>query len=139
MEVSEFTDKYIFVLPLEVRDYELDSEKIVNNSVYLNYMEHTRHKFCQYAGVPFMKLVDEGLIVVVRKIDIEYFTPLKSGDSFMSCLNFYRKGPRFVFSQHLFNERGEKICMAEITVVALKDGKLTKGDELASLFSKFLS
>ena len=35
-------DKYFFTLEIVVRDYELDSEGIVNNAVYLHYLEHTR-------------------------------------------------------------------------------------------------
>ena len=35
--------KYCFIMDMEVRDYELDCEQIVNNANYLHYMEHTRH------------------------------------------------------------------------------------------------
>ena len=38
-------DKYMFELPMKVRDYEVDVEGIVNNANYLHYMEHTRHEF----------------------------------------------------------------------------------------------
>ena len=38
-------------MDMEVRDYELDCEQIVNNANYLHYMEHTRHKFCADAGL----------------------------------------------------------------------------------------
>ena len=37
--------KYIFSMPMQVRDYEVDAEGIVNNAEYLHYMEHTRHEF----------------------------------------------------------------------------------------------
>ena len=37
--------EYIFSLEIPVRDYELDSEGIVNNANYLHYLEHTRHAF----------------------------------------------------------------------------------------------
>ena len=44
-------DKYVFSLEMKVRDYEVDCENIVNNAVYLHYLEHTRHEFCSWAGL----------------------------------------------------------------------------------------
>ena len=43
------SNDYDFVLPLTVRDYELDVQGIVNNANYLHYLEHTRHAFCTAA------------------------------------------------------------------------------------------
>ena len=48
--------KYCFIMDMEVRDYELDCEQIVNNARYLHYMEHTRHKFCSDAGLSFIEM-----------------------------------------------------------------------------------
>lgn len=48
-----------------VRDYELDSEKIVNNANYLHYMEHTRHSFCEEAGLSFTEMSRRGIMPVV--------------------------------------------------------------------------
>ena len=42
--------KYVFELPMKVRDYEVDAEGIVNNAIYLHYLEHTRHEFCDMVG-----------------------------------------------------------------------------------------
>lgn len=138
MDRIELDKKYIFSTELEVRDYELDSEQIVNNSIYLNYMEHTRHKFCNFAGCAFIDLVKEGIIAVVRKVEIEYLSPLKSGDKFFSCLNLERKGARFIFTQDIISTDGELKARAIITIVALENGKLSKGDKLAARFEKFL-
>ena len=46
-------DKYIYELTMKVRDYEVDAEGIVNNANYLHYLEHTRHEFCEQAGLTF--------------------------------------------------------------------------------------
>lgn len=132
------TSKYCFTLEMEVRDYELDCEQIVNNANYLHYMEHTRHKFCREAGFPFIEMHKSGIDAVVRKLEVEYFSPLGSGDSFVSCLNLERKGPRFIFYQDIYKENGEKVIKAVVTIVALKDGKLSKGDEIAEAFEKYL-
>ncbi|MBD5356473.1 MAG: acyl-CoA thioesterase [Bacteroides sp.] len=123
---------------MEVRDYELDCEQIVNNANYLHYMEHTRHKFCQDVGLSFIEMHRQGIDAVVRKIEIEYKTSLHGGDSFLSCLRLERKGPRFIFHQEILRPDGESVAEAVVTVVVLKDGKLTRGDELAAVFAKYI-
>lgn len=123
---------------MEVRDYELDCEQIVNNANYLHYMEHTRHKFCQEAGLPFIEMHKNGIDAVVRKIEMEYFTPLMSGDKFLSCIRIERKGPRYIFYQDIYKLTGEKVIEGIVTAVILKDGKLSRGDEIADVFSKYL-
>ena len=57
--------QYVFELPIKVRDYEVDSEGIVNNAVYLHYLEHTRHEFCEAAGISFRQMHARGLDPVV--------------------------------------------------------------------------
>ena len=123
---------------MEVRDYELDCEQIVNNANYLHYMEHTRHKFCHQVGVPFIEMHRKGLDAVVRKIEIEYFQSLKSGDRFNSCLSLQREGPRFIFHQAIFHTNDELIAKATVIVVLLQNGKLSRGDELAQIFAEYL-
>lgn len=125
-------------MDMEVRDYELDCEQIVNNANYLHYMEHTRHMFCEEAGFSFGKMHNSGIDAVVRKIEIDYLSSLRSGDRFVSCLKIERKGARFIFYQDIFKSNGEKCSSAVVTVVVLKDGKLSRGDELADVFDRYL-
>ena len=132
--MKEIKDRYRFVLEMEVRDYELDCESIVNNANYLHYMEHTRHKLCLEVGYPFIEMHRNGIDAVVSKMEIEYKTPLRSGDKFLSCINLERKGPRFIFHQDIYKTDGEPVLKAVVTVVALKDGKLSKGNEIAGAF-----
>ena len=136
--IENLKEKYTFTLEMEVRDYELDCEQIVNNANYLHYLEHTRHKLCLEAGYPFIEMHNNGIDAVVRKLEVDYFTPLRSGDSFISCINLERKGARFIFSQDLYKPSGEPVIKALVTIVALKDGKLSKGDEIAEAFIKYL-
>ena len=136
MSIAE--EKYNFILEMEVRDYELDCEQIVNNANYLHYMEHTRHKFCVHAGLPFIEMHKAGIDAVARKIEIEYFVPLMSGDSFLSCLRIERKGPRYIFHQDIIKKDGVLAASGIITIVLIKEGKVTRGDEIAAVFSKYL-
>lgn len=125
-------------MDMEVRDYELDCEQIVNNANYLHYMEHTRHKFCADAGLSFIDMHNQGIDAVVRKIEVEYKSSLRGGESFLSCLRLERKGARFIFHQDILKPDGEVVVEAIVSVVVLRDGKLSRGDELAAIFSKYL-
>lgn len=125
-------------MDMEVRDYELDCEQIVNNANYLHYMEHTRHKFCADAGLSFTEMHRAGYDAVVRKIEIEYVRSLRGGESFISCLKLERKGPRFIFHQDIIKPNGDIAASAMVTVVVLKDGRLTRGDEMGRVLAKYI-
>ncbi len=126
-------DKYIFTLEIAVRDYELDSEGIVNNAVYLHYLEHTRHAFVKQEGIPFGSLTSDGLIPVVRRMEIDYRTPLRTGDVMLSRLWLERRGARFVFHQDVYRKAGgELVVSAVVTIVCMeRDGRINRGDDLA--------
>ena len=53
---------FIYELEMKVRDYELDLQGIVNNSVYQNYLEHTRHEFLLENNVSFDELHYRGIV-----------------------------------------------------------------------------
>ncbi len=131
--------EYTYQLRLQVRDYEVDAEGIVNNAEYLHYMEHTRHEFCKMAGYTFRQMQADGLSPVVTKIEIEYKRSLGLSDEMLSCLNIRRKGPLYVFEQDIYTLDGEMVTKAKVSLACLKDGKLTRGEELAEAFSDYLT
>ena len=59
------------ILEMDVRDYELDTQGVVNNSVYQNYLEHARHQFLKVMGINFNGLHANGVDAVVHKIELE--------------------------------------------------------------------
>lgn len=131
-------EDFIYSIEIDVRDYELDSEGIVNNANYLHYLEWTRHEFCKTTGMSFDDMRRSGIIPVLNRVEIDYITSLVSGDRMTSCLNLTRKGPRFVFHQDIYNQRGEPVVKAVVSVVALENGRLSRGDVLAKAFEKYL-
>lgn len=128
---------YIFELPMKVRDYEVDSEGIVNNAIYLHYLEHTRHEFCDSAGLSFRDMHARGIDPVVNRIEIEYKSPLGLGDTMTSKLWISREGARFIFHQDIFNADGKPVVKAIVNCVCIENGKLSRGDVLAEAFSKY--
>ncbi|MBR4829370.1 MAG: acyl-CoA thioesterase [Muribaculaceae bacterium] len=132
--------KYIFTLEMAVRDYELDSEGIVNNANYLHYLEHTRHAFVKQEGIPFGSLTSSGLVPVVRRMEIDYREPLRSGDVMLSRLWIEREGARFIFHQDIFKkESGDPVVSAVVTIVCMEDGRINRGDGLAARLAKYLA
>lgn len=126
-------------MPLRVRDYEVDSQGIVNNAVYLHYLEHTRHEFCREAGTSFRRMQAAGIDPVLRSVSIEYLRPLGLGEEMISKLALRREGARFIFVQDIYSfPEMLPVIKAEVTVVCLENGRLTKGDVLAEAFAAYI-
>jgi len=116
---------HIYELELKVRDYELDLQGIVNNSVYQNYLEHTRHEFLVEQNVSFEKLHSEGIDAVVARIEMAFKFSLRSGDSFISKLHVKKEGVKYVFYQEIRRKSDDKLCIkAKVDTVVVIKGKL---------------
>ena len=131
--------KYLFEMPMRVRDYEVDCQGIVNNAIYLHYMEHTRHEFCRGAGCSFPEMHARGIDPVLRSVNIEYRRSLGLGQDFVSCINLRRDGAKFIFEQDIYALPEEELATtAEVAVVCTENGRLTRGDVLAEAFADYL-
>ena len=115
--------KDVFQLELKVRDYECDMQGIVNNAVYLNYLEHARHEFLLSRGASFSDLTNRGVIIVVAKAEIDYRRSLHSGEDFVVSVSAHRPSKvRLVFEQEiccLLDQ--EPILNARITATAVNE------------------
>ena len=116
---------YIYELDFKVRDYECDLQGIVNNSVYQNYLEHTRHEFLLSRNVSFSGLHEQGVDAVVARIEIAFKNSLRSRDEFVCKLNVKKEGVKYVFHQAIYSKPDNKLCVtAKVTTVVVVDGKL---------------
>jgi len=124
-------ETYDFELEFKVRDYECDLQGVVNNSVYQNYLEHTRHEFMLSIGLDFSDLYKKGVVAVVARIDLAYKTPLVSGDSFISRLRVEHQGIKYMFYQDIYRKADEKLCLKGIvTTTTIINGRLAVSDEI---------
>jgi len=106
-----------FEIKLSVRDYELDSFGVVNNAVYQNYLEHTRHKFLESHGLELTAYFELGLSPVITKAEIEYRSSLKSKDDFIVSLQLVvLTKVKFIFLQEIRSIPSKKLILsAKIT------------------------
>jgi acyl-CoA thioester hydrolase len=114
-----------YSLEFVVRDYECDLQGVVNNANYQHYLEHARHEFLISKGVSFVQLHEEGIDLIVTKVEIDYKYPLKSRDKFIVRLNIHREGnARLVFVQDIYRLPDEKhVVHAKVTGVATRKGR----------------
>jgi acyl-CoA thioester hydrolase len=128
--------KYIHSTEFSVRDYECDLQGVVNNANYQHYFEHARHEFLIFRGISFVELHDEGLDLIVTRIEIDYKWPLRSRDKFIVRVNFRREGNvRILIDEDIYRLPDEKlIASAVVTAVATRKGRpVAPGDLIKRL------
>ncbi len=114
-------EDYAFTLPMSVRDYECDMQGIVNNSVYQNYLEHTRHEYLKSVGIDFKAYALQGINLVVVRAELDYRFPLRGSDTFSVGLNFGRESRlKFAFYQDIYRVPDNRLILnAKIIGTAL--------------------
>ena len=128
---------YVFEMEMMVRDYECDIQGIVNNAVYLNYLEHARHEFLHSVGLDFSKLCADGIDAVVTHIEMDYKLSLKPRDAFVVKLGMHKQGRvRFVFDQTIFRKSdGKLVLTAEVVGVLSRSGRPIAPDLFDGVFT----
>ena len=126
---------YIFETEMEVRDYECDIQGIVNNANYLHYIEHTRHLYLTSLGVSFARLHEQGVDAVVARMNLQYKTPLRCDDHFVSRLAVRKEGLRYIFNQDLFRKADNRLCFrSTVKLVCLVNGRLSNSSDYDRAF-----
>ena len=128
---------YRFRLDFAVRDYECDLAGMVNNAVYLHYLEHARHELLRAWGIDFGGWAARGVYLVVVRIEVDYLLPLRSGDQFWIGVNPQRVSPlRFAFLQDIYRRPDDRpVLRAKVIGTAINDkGRPRLPAELEQLF-----
>lgn len=110
---------------MQVRAYECDFQGIVNNAVYMNYLEHARMCCGMSMGIDVVALAQEGVIWVVNEARLKYKSSLRPGDEFEILTSTSMQGVmRGIFHQEIKKKvSGELILQAEIITACIIDGR----------------
>lgn len=124
-----------FSIELSVRDYELDVQGIVNNSVYQNYLEHARHEFLHHHGIDFVDFAQNNIMLVVKSIEMNFKNSLVSRDQFKIEISAEKEGNlKVVFHQDIIRLSDNKaILSAKVTGVAIKNGRPVAPDTIPQI------
>lgn len=126
-----------FSITLTVRDYELDIQGIVNNAVYQNYLEHARHQYLHHHNIDFAELTKKGIILVVKKIEMDFKSSLRSNEQFKVEVTTIQEGHlKLIFKQKIIRLSDNVVCLkANVMGVCLVNNKLTKPETVPELSS----
>lgn len=118
-----------------VRDYECDLQGVVNNAIYMNYLEHARHEFLLSRGIDFAEVTRQGIHLVLVRAEMDFRSSLKPGDDFEVVTRYARESRlKFVFYQDVVRSRdGALMLSATMTATALNDrGRPFEATEIIS-------
>lgn len=111
--------KEVFEVEFKVRDYECDMAHVVNNAVYLNYLEHARHELLESCGLMFGELARGGINLVVTRIEADFRDSLTSGDLFVVRTSLNRKGRlRLQFHQSVHRKSDDRLMLSAVVTGA---------------------
>ena len=108
---------------IPVRSYELDFAGIVNNAVYLHYLEEARLDFLRQIGVDFFAMAKEGVVPVVAKATIEYKSPVRGSDVLVVHGSIPQQGRTSLLMQYEIRSRndGRLVAQAETLLVFVNE------------------
>jgi acyl-CoA thioester hydrolase len=129
MEANEFE------LEFAVRDYECLLQGVVNNAVYLNYLEHARHEYLKGVGLDFAALHEAGCDLVVTRLEVDYKGQLRSGDRFVVSVRLERRSRlRFAFHQTIARLTDDEVLLDAVVVgTGIVNGRPRLPDEIQAL------
>ena len=79
----------IFNLPVQVYIEDTDTNGIVYHANYLRYMERARTEWLRSLGYNRADITAMGIMLVVKKIEIDYLAPARLDDSLLSVVHSF--------------------------------------------------
>lgn len=129
----------VFENKMKVRDYECDSQGVVNNANYLHYFEATRHELMEQCGIRLRDLTEANIIPVVRNVNISYRNSLRGSEEFVCTATAVREGLRYYFHQEITRIPDNTLCAkAVIEVVCLVNGKVAMPEMFDKAFAEYI-
>ncbi len=102
----------------KIRYAETDQMGIVHHANYLLYLEQARIEWLEKKGVNYAELEQQGIMLPVYNISINYRKPIHFGDTVKVVIKrgeLY--GVRIPFEYKLYNSKNDLIVEAEVTLI----------------------
>lgn len=105
----------------DVRNYEVDAQGIVNNAVYMNYLDNARVQYLHQHTIDWQDWHKQGIDIVLYSSELRYHTALHECDRFYITTSCTLSGRlKLVFNQLITNTAdGSLVLHATNTVVCV--------------------
>ena len=123
--INDPLDEVIYDYEMKVRDYECDVYGSATNAYVQRYLEVTRLEFMEEMGETFRKWHENGVDMMVTKVDLKFIKPMMSSEKFHSLMNIRQDGPRVIFEQEIRRKTDMRLCVrAAVEIVSIVNGQL---------------
>ena len=136
-DLNKFKHKY----QIRVRNFEVDSQGIVHNAVYLNYCETGRVEYVRNLGIQLMPtgIFDDGVKINVKRNEISYEAPAKLDDLIDIYTRIsYIKNSSFCFEHVILNSETKELVVTQKSVQVNLNNKTGKPERLPNHLRKII-
>ena len=133
----------VFSCPLEIRYSDTDQMGVVHNAVYAVYCEKGRTELCASFGMPYHKMEEEGLFMMVAEMNGRFRSAIRYGDEIAIKTKISRLKKRLIaFEYEIYQIKTGEVCYTgNTTHLFSTDRKKTcvLPDKFLNLFQEVLS
>lgn len=106
---------------LEVRYAETDQMGVVHHAVYPIYFEQGRIDWLKIMGMHYQKMEDNGIILPLNKLTIDYKKPAKFGDILRVKTSLkHLPGATIIFDYEIKNQNDDLLTLGQTVLVFVK-------------------
>ncbi|MCX8019131.1 MAG: acyl-CoA thioesterase [Chitinophagaceae bacterium] len=111
---------------IRVRYSETDKMGVVYHSHYFAYFESARAEAIRQLGYTYAEMEREGILMPVTEVQCRYLKPARYDDllTIQTKLNDVPLGSRITFEHEVFNENGDILAKASVTLYFLQAATL---------------
>ena len=137
VDLSKYKHKY----QLRVRNFQVDSQGIVHNAIYLEYCEIGRVEYVRNLGIHLLPtgIYDDGVKINVKKNEITYEAPARVDDLLDIYTRIsYIKNSSFCFEHLIFKAQTKELLVTQKSVQVNLSQKTNKPERLPDHLRKVI-
>lgn len=113
-----------FSLPIKVYIEDTDAGGIVYHANYLKFMERSRTEFITTLGYDKPATLENGLLLVVHSMDIQFVQAALLGESLLATTRVKKVARTYVEFEQLVMRDEQVLCRADVRVACVQQSEM---------------